>query len=602
MKKILVYDDSYLHNKDASFFKIALKSSSNRLADHDVCLEDFIEDNSSLLKLDLLALLQSFSEFNAHKSNLKNFLQISKKINLWDLSLINEKCNFDKSKYFDLVITFLAIQRLLDDLEYDEINIRVKDKKLEKILSVFFNKKKYLYSFNSIFLSFKEITFGVLNLILKTKIFISFGLFNNYIKKTKNNITFFSYLSPKSIDKYKNQYWEGLEDNLKQMNLSTNWIYLWVPNKIIPSPLKLKQFIKSINKANIEDNHISLYNFFSYKAYLKILYLYILSIKKLFHLIRISKNLNKKYPHIWFLFEKDFFSSVIGKEAINTLTNFCLIEETKKVIPEKSTIFFNQENQIWEKSLCTVYMKNANKIGVPHTYISDWDLRFLANAESEIHLLPNYVITNGDDALIKLEKYEAYNNKLIQAEALRYSFLDGKLNSHKKNNMGIESCLVITEYSKDSTKNILNIINNTCPDINREIKFTIKPHPLCIPNINDFNNFDKSKIKIEVESKIIDIVNEYDFVISGNQTSASLECFLLGVPLVIVNDESLINFSPLKNIENINFVSNPKELKEIINNKRIYEKGPLYQNQFFYLNSHKPMWEDLLRKLKNSNF
>ena len=141
---------------------------------------------------------------------------------------------------------------------------------------------------------------------------------------------------------------------------------------------------------------------------------------------------------------------------------------------------------------------------------------------------------------------------------------------------------------KVSTNNALRIVDNA---IDGDIKVDIKPHPNCLPNLDNFKNFSN----VITDKKLFEIYRNYDLAIVTCQTSMSLECHLLQIPFLVIKNAGLINLNPLSNYKNIIYCRFSNEIKEYINSSYDEELKTNISENFFYINPKLTNWKRILR-------
>lgn len=595
-QSILLSDNLHSDQKTEHDLKIFLYSNNYNSDIFDICLEDFIEENKITLINNLNNLVKNYSNIKLKNQSLHTFLELHKNLNLFDINLINEKCNFEKSKYFNDLLIFLALDEILIDKGVTRLVTDIEDVYMSKIIlnyrNYFFKNKTSTLSNTKFYITnLKHIFFGIFRFFQNIIIMIPFlPTVPDRINISAARFHFFSYLSVKNnfpeANNINENFWAGIQESLNDSNNSSVWFYHLQDKNFVFKNLGFFQFSKNIT--NKKNSYYLIYEF----ANLNVIYNYartyfsiLIKLRRLFQFISI---LRKKNPYFWMLLNDDFISSIIGKEAVSNILNSLLIKEIYDNDIHGKNIFYLQENQSWEKLLIANTKQSNCLYGFPHTVIRDWDLRFHSYNENKKYL-PQNIIANGEDALKKLSKY--YSSNIIAAESLRHNYLYDMINNKTempKGSKKIKSIIMLTEYSKVSTNNALRIVDNA---IDGDIKVDIKPHPNCLPNLDNFKNFSN----VITDKKLFEIYRNYDLAIVTCQTSMSLECHLLQIPFLVIKNAGLINLNPLSNYKNIIYCRFSNEIKEYINSSYDEELKTNISENFFYINPKLTNWKRILR-------
>ena len=189
---------------------------------------------------------------------------------------------------------------------------------------------------------------------------------------------------------------------------------------------------------------------------------------------------------------------------------------------------------------------------------------------------------------------------IIKCEALRYSHLLTQKNSHNpckknKNNLNI---LILGDYSKSVNEELLEIIKDSFFYLDNNPKYFVQPHPY---SSFIFDNSDTCSIEALSgsfrQSNLI-----FDFVVSSNYSSASVDAYISGYNVIIINSFNSVNFNPLRNCEGVLFVSSGKSLASIFSKFNDGNLSNSHSNDFFYLDDDHPKWYCLIENLKKNNF
>ena len=106
-----------------------------------IYLNEFIEKNSYILKSKFLDTVQNTGKKKISKKNLRDFFELNKFINLWDLSHFNEK-NIFKEDYINKCLQYLALLKIIKDYKVNKIILNNVD------IEIFKTLKKYKKNIN----------------------------------------------------------------------------------------------------------------------------------------------------------------------------------------------------------------------------------------------------------------------------------------------------------------------------------------------------------------------------------------------------------------------------------------------------------------------
>ncbi len=547
-------------------------------------LNDFIDRNSDFLKNEFLSIIENTREKKIFNKRLKDFFQLNKFVNLWDLSHFNEK-NIFKEDYINSCLQYLAIVKIIQNYNIKEFSLNNVDKKILNIL------KKYNKNIN-----FKILKKKKKNLKDDLKIFILGNWFISLIYFLKNNISFhkkqnkvnydnknliISYFChyEKNFEKnafFVSDHWKGLEKHIKKKFFYLNF---FIPSKKYKSYQSLK---KNINNkiVNIKDKNF-LNNYFYLNDLIKIISYSFIYSWKFYFLYLILKNKKDSKIALLELSYKIQKRSFSGITCFDNLKNYYTLKKFFGLNPNIRKCIYLMENQSWEKILlkfCNT--KNIISYGYVHATMPFWHLNYYQTKvlnKKNIYL-PDKIFTVSRINLDLLTKQGISRNKIELVEALRYEWLNKikkKIFSSNSNKI-----LVFGDYDKKLNDKLFRLIKNFLVK-KKNLYIYFKPHPGDITNYNNRNN--KLKIIQDLPKKL-----KFKFYIFSNSTSASAEYTHLSNNIAVFRPKLGINLSPFKDLkeyQNI-FFSNEFELLDIINSK----KNKNYKN-FFYINKNLICWK-----------
>lgn len=581
-------------------------------------ISEIIERNAEVLRSEYLEAIFKIGEHEFNGKKIVDHLEIKKDFSYWWMTLINEKSNFSKSPQINNAIKILGLKEWLKKNQYTKITVVTHNDKLAEGLKIYcnltsikFNWQKDQKQKNTSNLHIK--IYHMLPYYLKSLVWFVHHLKNNWHmkgvgvnewKKTNAKVTFVSYLfnlEPESKTQgfFKSNYWTVLTQKLKENEIKSNWLHIYVKDNIVPNALEAKKTIKQFNKSHRDEQiHVTLHSFLSIKLVISVL-------KDWFYLIKIQTKLKiiiqKKSSFLWPFIKEDYLNSLIGSSALNNLLVFNLFHNAIGKLPYQEKGFFLQENQSWEYSLIYFWKKfgHANcLVGVPHTPIKFWDLRFYfdkrcyRNKNKRGLPLPSYVGVNGKIAM-KAYVDSGYPKKnLIELEALRYLYLNQIRPISKVTNSIDNRILVLGDYSKDSTIHLMQLLQKASKHMNKTFELVVKPHPSCEILAEDYPD-----LNILITHKPVSLlINDFSVVYASSNTSASVEAYYSGKIILLALDASSLNLSPLRESDSALFIGSATQLAKILDNLSKLINKKIEIEKYLYLDPNISRWKEFLLK------
>jgi surface carbohydrate biosynthesis protein (TIGR04326 family) len=259
-----------------------------------------------------------------------------------------------------------------------------------------------------------------------------------------------------------------------------------------------------------------------------------------------------------------------------------------------------QENQGWEFGFISAWQSAGHKknlIGFPPSAVIYWDLRNFFDPRSyklkgQCDLpLPNYVGMNGEVSKNTYLSGGYPQQDLIEVESLRYLYLSNFSVHQTKRGADIskgKTVLVVGDYLKENTYKQLNLLSSALADVDQSVRYIIKPHPACPVNMVDFPS-----IRGELSTRPIkELLMMSDVVYSSLITSAAIDAYCAGLPVITFLDGKTLNMSPLRGFKGVYFVENSEDLSSAINTIETTDLDP--KGYYFYLDPGLPRWHKWL--------
>lgn len=578
-----------------------------------ISIPEYVEKNDYRLRKKYLdhidKIEQKFSEGEKVKHPLKY-----KKHSLWWMSTLIEK-NMIKSPFISDSIKMLALEEIIEFVKPKKLEIFISDIKIInslKYLTTRLNIKIIInknYPNSSSSYDFKKITpFFLRGIIFYFKsIILHFSHKKQKLTfhKDDQQIFIFSHFTnfnlPKDLNSsIKSNYWGVLPSFLNSQGIKMNFLNHFHKSKISKSLKEGSKIINRINKNSLNHGeiHYLLPSLISIKTLIRI-FIYFISAQ--FKREKINPNSSFFTPDnsnvtLFYFLESDWKNSFFGPVLIENLIYVETIESYFKNLPPQKLGLYLQENNGWERAFIYIWKKyqNAPLIGIAHTVIRYWDLRYFQNSSIFSDLpISDFTAVNGPISKNILLEAGFDKTKILEVEALRYlKSSDSQVQKLRKKNSQ-KKIIVFGDIDIKSTKVMLesldfciNYFSKNRSTVN--FKYAFKPHPV---NEIKLDNFGLKTVDV-IRREIKDVIKNYDIAISVDTTTAGVEAYLAGLDIIVFKYSKRPNFSPLRNIKDIHFVSNGEQLLESINKVSLNNRKT--NNEIFFWNDNQiPRWHKI---------
>jgi len=622
--KIVIWDkDAPPHKFDST--TILWRSFSEESQVEVVSIPKLIEKSDQKYKERYLAWVYELGEMTIFGRSLIENLLLRNNLSYWWMTLIAEKCNFSKSPHINDAIRFIAFDDWAEHRIITDIEIVSSNRAVAECIKLWSRKRGIVFRWHhiknsptkvafvrSIYECFPDLLKGVIWAIIRISECWPFrGVGLQHWTATQGRVTFFSYLFNLHFDKTKvgifdSQYWGTLPDMLLQEGVGANWLHLYIKNKEFSSSMAA-DMLERLNRAgNGKQIHVALETFLSitiiFKAGLDWIRLIFLGAR----LGRgIEQSLSKNAGiNLWPLFIKDWKKSMSGQVAIGNMLNLHLFESAIKLLPKQHVSVYLQENQSWEFGLIQIWKKNRNDplIGCPHTTVRFWDLRYFNDSRSYVksnhnHLpMPDRVALNGNVATRAYLDGGYPSADLVQVEALRYLHLEDakpRVINYKDSPNKPLRLLVLGDYVSSNTLKQMDLLGSAIQGIFEELTIIVKPHPAFLINPKHYPNI---SMKISMEP-IAELLKDCDVAYSSGVTSAAVDAYCIGTPVISVLDPNLMNLSPLRSCDGVIFISTSKELVKALYSIKC-KPNIVGKTNYFIVDKDLPRWRRILLSKK----
>jgi surface carbohydrate biosynthesis protein (TIGR04326 family) len=308
----------------------------------------------------------------------------------------------------------------------------------------------------------------------------------------------------------------------------------------------------------------------------------------------------------WPLFAADWRRSLRGAEAMQNCVALNAIERAVRRLPRQRFGLYLQENIAWEFALLHAWRAAGHGplIGVPHSTVRFWDLRYFFDQrslarEGRVPLpLPDRVAVNGPAAEREYRASGYPGERLAPIEALRYSHLTGAARERPGVAAGgAIRVLALTDYMPGAARAQMQWLGVAMRAMPPGSRLVVKAHPACPVRLEDFPGLDARLTAEPIEV----LLDDCDVAFVSNTTSAGVDAFSSGVPVVSVRDGESFNFSPLRGLATVEFVNEARELAPALTRAAAAAGRAREQAEFFFLDRDLPRWRQLIGSLESLN-
>lgn len=582
-------------------------------------IPQLIEENADVLRASYLAWVYDLGEMRINGIRLVDNLQIRAGFSYWWMTLLVEKCNYSKSPLIDDAIRMLAFNLWTAGRKFERLTLASANRQLAVCMRSWCVK-------NGVMFEWQPLTnragdkclllriFAALPLVIQAWIWLLKYLLDRWSlrgvglqawRNTRGKTTFVSYSDNCVPDackegRYENRYWARLPAELKQESITTNWLHIYAQDNLLPTARHAASAIDSFNVSSSGlQCHVTLDTFIDLSVIFR-------TVRDWFYLIWYGvrfggsvKPLADSSLDLWPLLKSDWRASMFGAVSMSNVLYLNLFEAALKVLPKQQG-FYLEENMGWEFGFICAWRRagHGRLIGVPHSTVRFWDLRYFFDARSYLRTgqndlpLPDRVACNGPVMRDAYEKGGYPPENLLDVEALRYLHLSKRHEARhamQKKTDNLLRLLVLGDYLHSNNRLQMMLLEHALSLMPKTVRITVKPHPNCPIDPVDYRGLEM-QVSMEPIEKLL---AECDVAYASAVTSAAVDAYCAGVPTISVLDSNTLNLSPLRGCAGVFFVGTGRELSNALivikNNLRPAQS----RQDYFMLDELLPNWRKL---------
>ena len=141
-----------------------------------------------------------------------------------------------------------------------------------------------------------------------------------------------------------------------------------------------------------------------------------------------------------------------------------------------------------------------------------------------------------------------------------------------------------------NTQRQMNLLTQAAQSLPVAMIITVKPHPACPIHVVDYPNLCMT-VTMEPIAKLL---AECDVAYASSVSSAAVDAYCAGVPVVSVLDSNTLNLSPLRGFEGVLFASTPEKLAATLASAAAAPRTRDDRHKFFTLDPELPRWRKLI--------
>ena len=583
-------------------------------------LLDYVENNAERLRHKYLEWISDLGNTRHQKRLLTDWLALDEILSYWFMTLISEKSIFKTPEIIDS-IRLLALEEIIATLAPKQLILVSKDPILRSSIRQLCQSQSILFSYRRPMEDKKHQQRRRGRYRKVPSVILALGMFVRYVRRywchrglrtwhfsEQDNAVLLAtptwYLGTPNSDTPMPhaRFWPDLPTLLNNNGIPNNWLEMIILGKDGPSASDLTKQLHCYRKQYSEkEDHVFLDSLLSFRVILRVLRLYLRLMYTFLRLgwKRMQRNIDNR-PWLWQLSVGAWKRSMVGHVAVENLFWFVLFDRALDGIPPQAKGFYLFEGQSWEVAFVTAWKRRGlgELIAVPHSTIRFWDLRCFPDMRDSSGRgmyscpIPDLVAVNGPLARSTLLGAEFPPERIVECEALRFQHL-GVAERWRRRERDPDQpmrVLMVADYLPVITETMISMAEEALTGLPAGTQIAIKAHP---HSVFDAVALERRQLKVRQE-QISQLVQDYDVAFVSSASSAVVDLYVLGLPIVLFQFEDNLDFSPLKGFADLPTVGTSRELLQALTNTEVPVGIPHDADDIFFLDPSLNRWNSLI--------
>lgn len=574
----------------------------------------YVETHGARLRADYLEFIHDLGQAEIHGRRVVEHLDAGDGFSVWWTSLLAEKSLFKSPRIVDC-LRLLALAEILDSQGCATLTFISADRVLARAVAGMCRTRGTAFVWRKCDAAARPRLARRLHDALPHVIQGAFQLLRHALGRWRlrkgrpaawfggnNAMTLVSYFfafdsAAAARGEFYQRQWETLPGVLAHAGVRTNWLHHFLYGADAPDRARAVDLIQRFNAGGSQGAHAFVDAALTTRVLLAILsrWLALVAVSRRLRGMRDRFTPTGSRVSLWPLLRDDWYSSLIGTAAVVHLTLLVLFDRTLAAMPRQRLGLYLCENQGWERTLIAAWRKHGHGrlVAVQHSTVRFWDLRYADDPRTvrarEVFAmpLPDQVAVNGRVAWDRLAESGYDAERLVAVEALRYQHLAASAPGTAAARAAIRRVLILGDFRASATARMLGCVDIAFGAQTDRPAFVLRSHPAARID----RTMPGSIVELS-ERPLPELMAECDAVFASNTTSAGLDAYLAGVPVIVfLNDDSL-NVSPLRGVAGVPFVSDAAQLAAAL--EQVRSAAVPGTSEFFWVDPRLPKWRGLL--------